>query len=186
MKTIITKCFALGLAFCYSGLSAQAPVYTVYRPDMANIYASDNDLACITVDPAGKVWAGSRAYHAPLKKFDGTNWTSYQDSVYSCVYGEASAIVVDNMNNVWYSTLGGGISKFNGTTFTNYTSSNSGLANNFVTCMTSTNTGDLFLYASNFHKTQKLSGSSWSDLESFSYGVKMSYDAANNIIWMDT
>ena len=48
------------------------------------------------------------------------------------------------------------------------------------------NSNNLFLYANNMHKTQKFNGTSWTTLESFSYGTKMSFDSTNNTVWMAT
>lgn len=179
------------IAFALTQLSlsvfAQTPIYTTYLPDIANPYSNDNSIMSIQFDKATNlIWAGTRSYRSPLKKFDGTNWTNYSDSVYNSVPGEASSVIIDNAHNVWYSTMGGGISKYNGTSFTNYTSSNSGLENDFVTCMTMDNSNNLFLYASNYHWTQKFTGTSWSNLEHFSYGKEMCYDSTNNIVWMAT
>jgi ligand-binding sensor domain-containing protein len=42
------------------------------------------------------------------------------------------AIAIDASGNKWFGTWGGGVSKFDGTTWTTYNSSNSGLAYNSV------------------------------------------------------
>ncbi len=186
MQIINNVLIAFALTLLCFAVSAQTPIYTTYIPS-TDTYSQDNQLMSIQFDKtANLVWAGTRSYHSPLKKFDGTNWTNYIDSVSNCVYGEASSVVMDNAHNVWYSTMGGGISKFNGTSFTNYRSSNSGLANDFVTCMAMDNSNNLFLYATNMHETQKFTGSVWSTLENFSYGLKMCYDSTNNTVWMAT
>lgn len=185
MKINLIIAFSL-IQLCL-GMYAQGPIYSTYKPDIVNSYSNDNAIMSIQFDKTtNMIWAGTRSYHSPLKKFDGTNWTNYSDSVFNCVYGEASSVIVDNAHNVWYSTMGYGISKYNGTSFTNYTSSNSGLENDFVRCLAMDNSNNLFLYASNYHWTQKFTGSSWSNLEHFSYGKEMCYDSTNNIIWMAT
>jgi len=172
---------------CITSLVAfsQTPTFTTYTQSTGNW--SEDDLTDIEFDKTTNVvWVGSRYYDAPLKKFDGVNWTNYTATVYNAVPGEVTSMVIDKAHNIWYSTFGGGISKYNGSSFTNYTTSNSGLANNFVPCITTDNGNNLFLYASNMHQTQKFTGSSWTTLESFSYGEKMCFDSTNNRVWMAT
>jgi ligand-binding sensor domain-containing protein len=179
-KTLLIALFLTQLCFVIN-----AQTFTTYKQSTGN--SSDDDWEHVQFDKSTNlIWGGSRSYHAPLKKFDGVNWTNYSDSVFNCVSGETSSLIIDNAHNIWYSTLGYGISKYNGTSFTNYTASNSGLANNFVACMAMDNSSNLFLYADNFHQTQKFTGTTWTNLEMFSYGVAMSFDSTTNTVWMAT
>ena len=53
--------------FC-SGMYAQTPVFTTYKPDIANPYSSDNQIMSIQFDKTTNlIWAGTRSYNSPLK-----------------------------------------------------------------------------------------------------------------------
>ena len=57
--------------------------------------------------------------------FDGSSWTNY------LIITANQSITVDAQNNIWVGTQGNGVSVFNGTTWTIYTTAN-GLADNNV------------------------------------------------------
>jgi hypothetical protein len=181
MKT--SKLIKTFLLFCVLTLDAQTPVYTIYKPVSGS--SPENDIQAIKLDKTtNTIWAAIWDQPRPLKKFDGVNWTSYTYSINNCVQGYGVDLAIDKFQNIWYAGYGNGLSKFNGTTFTNYTTANSGLANNFVSCIETNNSGDLLLYAQNFHKTQSFDGTTWTDLDSFSYGTDMCHDSVTNITWM--
>jgi hypothetical protein len=171
------------LLFCLFNSNAQSPVYTVYKP--VSGFSTENDIAAIKLDKTTNIiWAAIRDQNKPLKKFDGTNWASYTYSVNNCVQGYGVDVAIDKLHNVWYTGYGNGLSKFNGITFTNYTTANSGLANDFISCIETNNSGDLLLYAQNFHKTQKFDGGTWTYLDSFSYATDMCHDTTTNTTWL--
>jgi ligand-binding sensor domain-containing protein len=97
---------------------------------------ANNNVYAIAIDAVGNKWFGT---WSGISKFDGTNWTTYttEDGL---VYNYVNAITIDVEGNKWfgsgsdiwrYGDIGGGVSKFDGTTWTNYTTED-GLANNTV------------------------------------------------------
>lgn len=45
-----------------------------------------------------------------VSKFDGTNWTTYNQND-GLAENYVTSIVVDSQDNIWFGTLGGGITK---------------------------------------------------------------------------
>jgi ligand-binding sensor domain-containing protein len=88
-------------------------------------------VTAINIDFDGNAWI-----EVPLSgvfKFDGTNW--------STILGHASvySLVIDIYGYKWVGYqvmwIGGGISKFDGNKWTNYDTDNSGIIDNWVTCI---------------------------------------------------
>jgi ligand-binding sensor domain-containing protein len=98
----------------------------------------ENMIHDIAIAPNGTKWfaAGnsmgwSGGGGGSLTSFDGVNWVSYTEATSGLISDYVFAVAVDADNIVWAGTEDG-VSKFNGATWTNYTSAN-GLANNWVT-----------------------------------------------------
>ena len=89
-------------------------------------------ISAIAVDQEGNIWFGTQSVDASdgdgygVCKFYGGYCTNYWEN------SAINAISVDNSGNVWVGTYWDGVYKFNGTTWTNYNSSNSGLVSNHV------------------------------------------------------
>ena len=107
--------------------------------DTWTTYDSSNGLpfkniSAITVDQAGNIWFGTKLEAYPTEDGYGVCKFNIQDE--QCTnYLEDSAInaiAVDSSGNVWVGTDWDGVYMFNGTTWTNYKTSNSGLASNHV------------------------------------------------------
>ena len=90
-----------------------------------------------------------------MSKFDGTNWTNFSNNAIS--YG-VRIIAIDKQGNKWFvnsgydegnsyedsQLVGYGVTKFDGTNWTNYTSSNSGLSNIIVQAIYVDNHGNIW------------------------------------------
>jgi streptogramin lyase len=88
-------------------------------------------VPCITFNTNGHLWIGATGgSKGQLLEYDGTSWKSYfinylATNLITCIAIESSGII-------WVGTSYGGLSKFDGTNLTTYTTSNSGLAHDHV------------------------------------------------------
>jgi len=99
------------------------------------------NVESIAKDNSGNIWCGTNigAY-----KFDGSSWTSYtKENTGGGLCGNyVKTIAVDPSGNIWFGCedkdpatgywIGGGLSKFNGSSWTNYTPSNSNLKTGYI------------------------------------------------------
>jgi Two component regulator propeller len=106
-----------------------------------------NWVWALAIDRQGNKWIGGRIYGlngcvvgGGVSKFNDTNWVTY-DTTSGLVGNSVSSIAIDSQGNRWFGTVivfsqsgvqyGGGVSKFDGTTWTNYKVKD-GLASNNV------------------------------------------------------
>ncbi|MBI1287923.1 MAG: hypothetical protein GC178_10120 [Flavobacteriales bacterium] len=68
-----------------------------------------NDVTCVSEDRNGNVWIGTSE---GVSKFDGTNFTNYNDSSGLAVKRGIYSIYVDDGNVVWFGSRGGGLIRF--------------------------------------------------------------------------
>lgn len=94
-------------------------------------YATSNSglphdrISSMAADTSGNLWVGFLSQNTAFAKFDGLNWTVYNTSNSGIISNDVWGINCDKNNNIWLS-CSGGLSKFDGTTFTNYPYSASG------------------------------------------------------------
>ena len=108
--------------------------WQTYRyPDLAHDYVN-----AVAIDNEGNVWFGTE--YNGVSKFDGVTWTTYNTSNSGLVSNHVNAIATDAEGNMWFGTkphctdygcTGGGVSKFDGATWTTYHTA-TGLASNYV------------------------------------------------------
>ena len=108
-----------------------------------------NRVLSIIEDNSGNLWFGTVG--GGVSKYDPrhndsvrqvntfTNYTTAQ----GLANNEVTSIIEDEKGNYWFSTYGGGISKFAGNSFTNYTKQN-GLSNNVVYSIAEDISGNLW------------------------------------------
>jgi len=82
-----------------------------------NSALASNSTRCIAVDNSGDVWVGT--YSSGLCKFNGTSWTKYTTANSGLAANTVRGVTVDSSNNKWIAT-GGGVSKYDNTTWTTY------------------------------------------------------------------
>jgi ligand-binding sensor domain-containing protein len=107
----------------------------------------DNCISAIAADASGNVWFGLTIplpgeYRGGIRvgkhgglgagKFDGQMWQSYTVSD-GLAHNDIRAIVTDDAGRVWFGTWGGGVSEFDGQSWTTYKTA--GLADNRVTAI---------------------------------------------------
>ncbi|MEO8088283.1 MAG: two-component regulator propeller domain-containing protein, partial [Bacteroidota bacterium] len=94
--------------------------WTIYTP------VSGGNFQAGALDKNGNVWYGGNG----LNKWDGASWTMYTTAD-GLPWNFVTALAVDTNNILWIGTQLG-LSKYDGTTFTNYLKQNSGLTGNYI------------------------------------------------------
>ncbi|MCB9851609.1 MAG: hypothetical protein H6819_00830 [Phycisphaerales bacterium] len=96
---------------------------------------SDNEVWCIFRDRAGIIWAGT---HEGVCRFDGKTWTPFPLPRIDVTEPESRftpkvvfCIFQDRSGNLWFGTDGEGVHRYDGKSFTSYTTKE-GLAGNLV------------------------------------------------------
>jgi len=117
----------------YDGLSWQS--YTLF-----NFPPAYNTMYSLCIDHLDNVWAGTEM--KGLGKFDGVSWTVYDTSNSAIGYNTVSSIDEDSLGNLWlgnliYFTVGAyhpvcGLRKFDGSSFTQFDTTNSAIISNEV------------------------------------------------------
>jgi len=85
----------------------------------------DNNYNIIAVDHDNKLWSSQTGM---IWVFDGENWTSFYNKNMSSV----RYIGFDPEGNAWFGTFDDGVFKYDGYSWVNYTSTNSGLISDYV------------------------------------------------------
>jgi len=96
---------------------------------IAGIPLLSKNFTCISAAPDGSIWAGSVA--SQIIRF-------YQNTITVLNTGTSAPItslVVDDNKNVWCSTSGAGLIKFDGQNWTVFSATNSALPTNEILCM---------------------------------------------------
>jgi len=121
-----------------------------------------NSVYAIAIDASGNKWVGTRGYTCKLTQFDGTYWTTYTPPVGATT---VTAITIDGSGNKWIGVRddwgsGRGLLKFDGTNWTIYDQSNSGLPDNTVYAIAIDGSGNKWIATGN--GLAKFDGTNWS------------------------
>lgn len=132
-----------GGAYCYDGKT-----FTSYLSNEGRIQSDGlhhNVIRSITEDNAGNIWFTS-ATHGGVSKYDGTNFTHYNQKD-----GLSDDMIISSMmdskGNIWFGALGnraGCLSLYDGKTFTNFNEKD-GLCNNNVSRIFEDKKGTIWL-----------------------------------------
>ena len=166
--------------------------WTIYYPKNSGL--PDNQIRSIAIDNNDSKWIGT--YSGGLAKFDGTTWTVY-DTINSGLlgnhvcgnhpcYNAIDKIVIDKSGCKWMSafpTLGGyedgfiiggkGLIKFDGTTWTVYDTTNSGLPDNNITSIAIDNNGNKWI--GTYYGLVKFDGATWTVYDRSNSGLPDNY-----------
>lgn len=93
-----------------------------------------------------------------VSKFDGTNWTNFNNTNSGIVGSEVFDITKDGQGNFWFAT-DRGVSKFDGSTWNNYNTYNSGLIDSNVRAVAIDNQGNKWFGTAN--GVSKFDGFNW-------------------------
>ncbi|MDR3653910.1 MAG: two-component regulator propeller domain-containing protein [Paludibacter sp.] len=108
-------------------------------------------IHAVTFDKQGEMWVGTGG---GLSKFDGKKWTTYNTANSGIPTNYVTSVFIDLQGNKWIGTepyydgstySGGGLAKFDGATWTVYTTSNSGLPSNNVTSIAIDGSGNKWI-----------------------------------------
>jgi ligand-binding sensor domain-containing protein len=116
----------------------------------------DNDVTSIAIDNQGNKWIGT---HEGLSVFNGSTWTNYT-TANELTNNHVTSIVIDNQNNKWISTFGGGLIKFDGTTWESYRAINGAVYSDYITSSHKDNLGQLWI-CYYLGGATRINGSNW-------------------------
>jgi len=98
-----------------------------------------------------------------------------------------SSLSIDSSGQIWIGTMNG-LAKFNGTNWTVYTTTNSGLADNYIRSTAIDNNGNIWIGTIN--GISKFNGTNWATYNSSNSGILNNYifeiEVHNNDIWFGT
>ncbi|MEW6685535.1 MAG: hypothetical protein AB1393_04940 [Candidatus Edwardsbacteria bacterium] len=96
-----------------------------YDPFITNTFPH-----CVVRGPDGTIWVGTKENGLARINPDET-WTYFNPSNSGIASGRLQSMVFDNEGNLWLGTFGG-VSRFDGSSFTNFTMENSPLRSNVI------------------------------------------------------
>jgi hypothetical protein len=93
-------------------------------------------------------------------KFDGSNWTVYDESNSGLPHNRVYALAIDGSDNIWIGTYGGGLAKFDGANvWTAYNTTNSGLPHNTILSLAIDGSNNIWV--GTWGGLAKFDGSNW-------------------------
>lgn len=136
--------------------------WTVFDYSEYPLLKLPNSIAC---DNNGNIWVG--VHQSGMVKYDGHNWTHYDDSFFGNEYSEVNKIIVDKENNLWidysHGTIEPKLCKFDGSNLT-WFDSNINLPRKGHGLMAVEENGDIWYHSEN--GLFKYDGSEWIDYSS--------------------
>ncbi len=180
MRHILTTLAAalIGTAIGTIGLRAQTPTWKVYTTSNSKIPA--NFVGRITIDDNGAAWMSSMG----LTKFDGTTWKNLAYTTLDVAH--------DSKGTIWCASdlFGGCVTRYDGKTGTQYSSSTSGLLGDWVTAI-AVDDSDVVWIGCTYQGISRYDGTTWTNyssantgLESFG-GINVVHPAAGHL-WVGT
>lgn len=114
----------------------------------SGVFLNEN-ISAIIVDTNHHVWVTTGVLNTSgftpgrgLYEFDGTGWTLHLNG-FSPHAG--TCLAIDSLGNKWMGTIGNGLAKFNGSTWTTYSTFNSGIPGDTVRCVTIDSAGSIWV-----------------------------------------
>ncbi len=116
---------------------ANSQTFTNYTVASTSNQLPGNEVQAIAIDTQGNKWF---AHGCGVSKFDGTSWTNYDTLNSGLLSDIVTSIAIDAQGNIWVGAIDPywlgdarkhGVSKFDGSTWTSYTTSD-GLINGYV------------------------------------------------------
>jgi hypothetical protein len=135
--------------------------------DTSNSGLPNNVINALVIDTLENKWIGTAN---GLAKFDGNSWAVYPRLARD---GEL-AFLIDNFGNMWIGTGGGGLVKYDGNDWINYTTSNSGLASDWIKALVKDKQGNLWIgtWGSGI---AKFDGTNWNMFTTLNSGLPDNY-----------
>jgi len=119
---------------------------------------ASNDVRAVLRDHAGSMWF---ATGFGASRFDGVHWLSYHQSD-GLASNLLSCLFEDRAGNLWFGTQGGGVSRFDGTTWTTFTNTSTaqGLADDWIECILQTHDGAMW-FGTKYGGLSRFDGTTW-------------------------
>ena len=169
------------------GMSMAASAqWTTY--DMSNSAITSNICHRVVVDPStGDILVGTSA---GLNVKSGSNWTAH--TVGSGALGHNTAVIsMRDGNNLWVTTDGGGVSRYNGSSWTIFNTGNSGISDDRVYNVGKAPSGVIW-FGTRDNGLCSYNGTAWNTF-SLSANLSVTYDRVmgmdidgNGVIWIGT
>ena len=108
--------------------------YTVSIPGTSVTSSNVNKRSAFVIDNMGNKWIGINSGLATsfqLMRYNGTQWDTFPAFRALSTTNKVNALAVDASNNLWIGS-NMGLTKYNGTSFTTYNTSNSGLVSDTI------------------------------------------------------
>lgn len=142
--------------------------WTSYNTSNSNI--SDDPIIGIDIDNNGIVWI---LHYNGVEKFDGDSFSVFNDSNTNIPNTSNYSITIDENNIIWtgcisynfYPVIPGGIMSFDGSTWTKYDTSNSGIASNDVSPVFADNSNNIWYGSGDPLKLGRKNGSVWATFD---------------------
>ncbi|OIO66444.1 MAG: hypothetical protein AUJ47_01435 [Candidatus Marinimicrobia bacterium CG1_02_48_14] len=120
--------------------------WNVFSPDSSNL--PGYMVTAMTLGPDGDPWVGTN-YFGALAHFDGADWNSYEIPGVSAIHNLVLSLAHDLDGSLWIGTNGGGLVNFEGQSYTNFTTLNSGLPSDYVTALSVDHEGWIWIGTAN-------------------------------------
>lgn len=157
----------------------------ISKYDGSNIISFDKitskRILKIVEDSKGNLW-----FSAEVKLFrfdtDG-NWTSFDKKDIGTMIID---MIEDNEGNMWFLHYGGGVTKYDGQEFTNY-SKKTGLGSKWANSITKNNQGNIIVVIGDPFKDRRImmfQDNEWTKLSDLPYQLNKSYVASNGTLWL--
>jgi ligand-binding sensor domain-containing protein len=178
--------FTLAIVCCMTGpMQSQ---FTIY--DTGNSGLSDNFCWYVNVNASNEVWIGTNTMGAD--RLNVTGWTNYSPPS-GIASNYITPIIFDAAGDVWTGsyTSPGGLSRFNGTSWTVYDPTNSGIADDLITSLSIDVGGDIWV-GGRFNGVSRFNGTSWTVYNTSNSGLpdnviySMECEPAGGNVWIGT
>lgn len=162
-----------------------------------------NTVFDVAFDKEGNMWGGTgnEFDKGCLFKYDGTNWEIFTPENSGLPTTIVAALAFDSKNNLWLhcrdrgnsigQELGGGLTKYDGNTWTTYNTRNSGIPSNSILDITIDKNDDLWLATYGGVGITHYDGKTWTSYNMENSGIaynevsKITLDYGRDCVWLN-
>ncbi len=133
--------------------------WIVYQPPFIDQIPENSSIKCIATDSQNCKWLGYYGYG--IVKFNGTNWTVYNQENTGFDLSDINVLEIDNQDNVWIGTFNNGLIRFDGTSWTDFNMQNTEITGNWVTSVKHDLQNNIWSSYYNYRGFVKFDGTTW-------------------------